>query len=482
MEKKLGIKILLGIIALGVVSGAVAGIVIATKTTTSKLKNTAAHHQMINNDVVNFIHNNKWSTDKDATKGINIGTVPNDSTTNKGVVLVKSGSTFDWTVKILSTNTSTTYTTISLGDPKDEPSLKNVLKDSKTWTKDKDKSLYPWALTPYLENNASSHQMINSDVVSYILGHQWYTKNDWKTKISIATTPNKNNDNAGIKWVTTGIAYHWKIDILTRTGGTWKQHGILNLGNPKTEKDLIANIGNKNIWNTSSLYAADLPYLPNNASTRILINKDVVNWIYDNLWYSDANHKNAIPIGTTPDLNDDNAGVSLVTNSNGAVSWQVKILTGAGDSWKQYATLNLGNPKNQQDLITTIKDTKTWTNQAEPGKSLYNIHDLNVPIVKDYMVKFLKDYDSWTWTLNGDPGVWHFEFADVPSINVKGGVTYLGSGKYGVYLNPIDDQGNKKELVPLTLSWSTIKDLKYKPIINQIKNHYYIPNHSLTKK
>ncbi len=212
------------------------------------------------------------------------------------------------------------------------------------------------------------------------------------------------------------------------------------------------------------------PKIKDTLANHQMINKDIVNWIYDNLWYSDADHKNAIPIGTTPDSNSDNAGVSLVTNSNGAVSWQVKILTGTGSMWTQYTILNLGNPQDEKNLITKIQNTDTWTKQAQSGKNLYPIHDLSVVIVKNYFIKFINDYPEWK--LDSDStSTYKFVFD-----SYNGGVA-RDNLFYNIYLKAIAVKDeNKKADVIISLKWSTVKNLNYSSIFDFLKNQYhYMP-------
>ncbi len=440
------------------------------------LKNTSQTHEMINKDVQDFIEINYWTTDKEGKTPIGLSTAPQNYSSKYGVVLHQDGSFFSWKVKILLKDTLKIYKIINLGDPKNENKLKDIIKTPKTWNQDKDKQLYLWPQTPYLDNNNITRELINKDAMNYINNHEWYTSSDWKAKTTIETVPNRDNNNAGVKWITDGIHAYWTIDIIidiTTPGGGKDPLYDLNLANPKNEDELTQIIQNRKIWEAISLYATDFSHLLNTAGTKTLINDEVVHWLHGNLWYHDEDRRVPISLDTIGNYYHNHDGVDLVINSDSTLSWKIVILYLCGNTWVTFTTLDLGNPKNKNELIAKIQNSNTWQRQTPPNRDLYAIHYVTTIIIVEFYNKLMVKY--LIWTRPGEPEL--YKLALLPQKNAPYGIIRNGY-VFTLYILPYNIKtGAKRPVATIELTWKTVFDINESDIINAMyKGYLYLPN------
>ena len=96
------------------------------------------------------------------------------------------------------------------------------------------------------EDNPQNHQMINKDVVKFILKNKWYNDSTRKILEDIGTIPNNSTTNTGVKY--NNKTQNWSIQILIGAGSKWTSHAM-DLGNLSKESDIIDKINNpKKTW------------------------------------------------------------------------------------------------------------------------------------------------------------------------------------------------------------------------------------------
>ena len=252
--------------------------------------------------------------------------------------------------------------------------------------------------TKGLTDTPQNHQMINNDVVNFILENKWFENDKYDQAIDIGTIPNNSTTNTGVAYNKKSDTVNWTINILSNTTGSWKYYATIDLGNLINESDLIKKINTKSIWNNEKLFFESLPKISNTAANREMINNDVANFILKNVWYTKADHLTIIDIGTIPNNNSDNEGVSWV-NTNGTAHWSVNILSNITGSWENYLNINLGNPSTETDLISKISDSNTWSeNTGSANNKLYPYH-LTTRI---YVLTYLRTYFA-SFRIPNDP-------------------------------------------------------------------------------